>query len=100
MRFLDVFARFSGVAHDVIVLRNSSFYKLVEDGERLNGPKRRIAGTWILELIVVDARYIQSEWMLVPIPGRNLHGMYESYNYKQSSTHIIVERAFGRLKGF
>ena len=37
--------------------------------------------------------------MLVPLPERNLHGMYKSYNYKQSSTRIIVERAFGRLKG-
>ena len=90
MRFLDVFAGFPGVVHDIRVLRNSSFFKSVEDGERLNGPKRRIAGTWILELIVGDAGYTQSEWMLVPLPGRNLHGMYESYNYKQSSTRIIV----------
>ena len=87
------------MVHDVRVLRNSSFYKSVEDSERSNGPKRRILGTWILELIVGDIGYTQSEWMLVPLPGRNLHGMYESYNYKQSSTRIIVECAFGRLKG-
>ena len=70
------------MVHDVRVLRNSSFYKSVEDGERLNGPKYRIVGTWIPELIVGDVGYIQSKWMLVPLPGRNLHGMYESYNYK------------------
>jgi hypothetical protein len=37
--------------------------------------------------------------MLVPLLGRNLRGIYEDYNYKQSSTRIIVEQAFGRLKG-
>ena len=99
MQFLDVFAGFPGVVHDVRVLRNSSFYKSVEDGERLNGPKRRIASTWIPQLIIGDTGYTQSKWMLVPLPGRNLHGMYESYNYKQSSTRIIVEHAFGRLTG-
>ena len=65
----------------------------------MNGLKRRIAGTWIPKLIIGDAGYTQSEWMLVPLPGRNLQGINEAYNHKQSSTRIIMERAFGRLKG-
>ena len=99
MQFLDIFAGFPGVVHDDRVLKNSGFYKAVEEGQLLNGPKRQIQGIWIPELIIGDAGYTQSEWMLVPLPGRNLHGLHESYNHKHSSTRIIVERAFGRLKG-
>ena len=71
----------------------------MEEGQRLNGQKRCIADTWIPQLTIGDARYMQSQWMTVPLPCRILHGMYESYNFKQSSICIIVERAFGRLKG-
>jgi hypothetical protein len=39
MRFLDVFAGFPGVVHDLRVLRNSGFFQLVEGGNRLNGQK-------------------------------------------------------------
>jgi len=45
MRFLDVFTGFPSVVYDLRVLRNSGFYKAVEEGERLNGQKRQIAGT-------------------------------------------------------
>jgi hypothetical protein len=72
---------------------------MVEGGSCLNGQKRQIQGKWILELIVEDFGYTQSEWMLVPLPGRYLRGIYDDYNYKQSNTRIVVEQAFGRLKG-
>jgi hypothetical protein len=81
MWFLDVFAGFFDVVHDLRVLRNSRFFQLVEGGNRLNGQKRQIQGKWIPELIVGDSGYTQLEWMLVPLPWRNLRGIYEDYNY-------------------
>jgi hypothetical protein len=39
MRFLDVFARFLGVIHDLKILRNSRFFQLVEAGSCLNNQK-------------------------------------------------------------
>ena len=39
MQFLDVFASFPSVVHDVRVLKKFGFYKAVEEGQRLNGPK-------------------------------------------------------------
>jgi hypothetical protein len=82
MRFLDVFAGFFDVVHDLRILRNSGFFQLVEGGNRLNGQKQQIQGKWIPELIVGDFGYTQLEWMLVPLPWRNLHGIYDDYNYK------------------
>jgi hypothetical protein len=37
--------------------------------------------------------------MLVPRSGQRLSPMFESYNFKHSSTRMCVERAFGILKG-
>jgi hypothetical protein len=71
----------------------------MEAGSCLNGQKRQIQGKWIPKFIVGDSSYTQSEWMLVPLPGRKLRGIYDDYNYKQSNTRIVVEQAFGRLKG-
>jgi hypothetical protein len=42
MRFLDVFAGFFDVVHDLRILRNSGFFQLVEGGNRLNGQKQQI----------------------------------------------------------
>ena len=93
MQFLNVFVGFFGVVHDLRVLRNFGFFQLVEGGNHLNGQKWQIQRKWILILIMRDSGYTQLEWMLVPLPWRNL-----DYNYKQSSIRIIVEQAFERLK--
>jgi hypothetical protein len=44
-----------------------------------------------------DFSYIQSKWMLIPLLKRNLHGIYDDYNYKQSNTRTVVEQGFERL---
>ena len=46
-----------------------------------------------------DSKYTQSEWMLIPLLGRNLCALYDDYNYKQGKTRIVIEQAFERLKG-
>jgi hypothetical protein len=38
--------------------------------------------------------------MLILHLGRNLHGTYDDYNYKQNNTIITVEQTFGCLVGF
>jgi hypothetical protein len=37
--------------------------------------------------------------MLIAFLGGKLSGIYNEYNYKQSSTIIVIEQAFGRLEG-
>jgi hypothetical protein len=42
---------------------------------------------------------IHNPGMLIPLPGRNLCTQYDDHNYKQGNTRIVIEQAFGRLKG-
>ena len=52
-------------------------------------------GAWL----VGDAGYALKPWMIVPYPGHDLPKSKKDFNFRQSSTRIIVEQAFGRLKG-
>lgn len=88
MRFLDVYAGFPRSVNDL----------KVSAGEVLNGPTLEVAGTQIREYIVGDAGYPSLPWILTPFPGRNLASVRDYFNYKQSSTRMVVERAFGKLK--
>jgi hypothetical protein len=52
--FLNVFAGFFKVVHDLRVLRNFGFFQLVEASSHLNEDKQQFQGKWIPELIVED----------------------------------------------
>ena len=98
-RFLDIFAGFSRVVHDARVFSNSGFKLAVDRDDRLNGRPRVIGGVPIPELLIGDAGFAQSSWMLIPIPGYNLALMFEQFNFKHSSTRMCVEQSFDILKG-
>ncbi|MCO5595458.1 hypothetical protein L7F22_049501 [Adiantum nelumboides] len=63
MRFLDIFAGFSGPANDKRVLQNSSLFHLAQANQREPCSRSQ-----------------------------------SRYNYRLSSSRMVVERAFGRLK--
>ena len=98
-RFIDVFAGFPGSVHDSRVFSRSNHQLLVTNGERFNGVTMDIQGVDVHEFIIGDAGYTASRNMLVPRSGQRLSPMFESYNFKHSSTRMCVERAFGILKG-
>ena len=99
MRFIDAFAGFPGSVHDARVYGRSKHCELVASGQRLNGPMKQIYGVDIPEMVIGDAGYATSEHMLVPWTTARVNPLYDEYNFKHSSTRMVVERAFGVLKG-
>ncbi|KAH9320546.1 hypothetical protein KI387_015185 [Taxus chinensis] len=97
MRFMDVFAGWPGSVNDSRLLRNSSFYKLCEGGERLNGRSVSLGLTHMREYIIGDGGYPLLPWLITPFSGA-LTNEKREFNFKLSSTRIVVECAFGRLK--
>jgi hypothetical protein len=98
-KFLDVCIGWPGSVNDARVLKNSELFHKVERGEWLNGDPVETAGVQIGQYIVGDAGYPHYPWLLVPFPGAFLPNVKDRFNYFQSVTRIIVEIAFGRLKG-
>ncbi|MCO5590545.1 hypothetical protein L7F22_044516 [Adiantum nelumboides] len=97
MRFLDIFVGFPGPANDKRVLQNSSFFRLAQANQRLHGPLFSSRGYSVRDYIIGDGGYYHLPWLLIPFlepcsPSQS------RYNFRLSSSRIVVERAFGRLK--
>ena len=98
-RFLDVFAGWPGSVHDQRVFHHSPIYEHITRHGLLDGPTTMVQGKEIGPWLAGDAGYKLEPWMIIPFPGLHLNQAKQDFNFKQSSTRIIVEQAFGRLKG-
>ena len=93
--FIDVYIGWPGKVHDARVFVNSSFY-----GTLFPQRNRVIRGVDVPLLILGDPAYTALSWLMKPYPEHA--GMTEQmkhYNYRQSRARIVVENAFGRIKG-
>ena len=98
-RFIDVYGGWPGSVHDSRVFSTSPLYQKLHNGEMLQEPVVVIEGEPITPYIVGDAGYKLESFLIVPYPGRDLPSDKERFNHWHSSTRMIVEQAFGRLKG-
>ena len=98
-RFLDVVTGWPGAVNDRRVFSHTRLAQLWRTGQIFQEPVVVIGGCNIKPYLVGDAGYTFEPFMMVPYPGHNLPPHQENFNFWQSSTRIIVEGAFGRLKG-
>ncbi|MCO5579139.1 hypothetical protein L7F22_032991 [Adiantum nelumboides] len=98
MRFLNVMSRVPGVCNDICILRNSQLHNKAQDNQILNGPAIQCAGHCIRECIITDGGYMDLPWLVTPFPGTQLDEQTQRFNFKLSSTRIVLERTFGLLK--
>ena len=98
--FTDVCVGWPGSVHDARVLANSSIYKKASQREILHGEKVNLCGTDIPLFLVGDSAYPLSSWLMKPFAyNANLTPGQRSFNFHLSRARIVVENAFGRLKG-
>lgn len=90
MRFLDVIVGYPGSVSDTIALKSSSFFRLCEEGKRLDGNKS--------EYIVGDAGFPLLPWLLTPYQGKELSEVQLEFNKRHSATRVVAQRALARLK--
>lgn len=99
LRFRDIIAGWPGSVSDNLVLRSSSFFKLAEEGKRLNGPKKALPdGTELAEYLVGDTGFPLFPWLLTPYKGKNLSPDLAEFNKRLSATRVVARRALVRLK--
>lgn len=81
------------------MLKKSEMHCRARGGDWLSGLTITLAGVEIPQYIVGDAGYPHLAWLVIPYPGHKLPDERDMFNYFHSSTRIIAEIAFGRLKG-
>ncbi|BFI37286.1 hypothetical protein AXG93_3457s1380 [Marchantia polymorpha subsp. ruderalis] len=108
MRFLDVCIGWPGANEDAEVLQNSTFYRLSESGERLNGPAKFIVGRTMPEYVLGGAGHPLLPWLITPYPQDFVTANNEyftrtplqaAYNARHESARVVVDNAFAYLKG-
>ena len=92
MMFTDVYCGEPGTLHDARVLRKSPLYQqCINDSSKLFDANKRLVG---------ESAYPRLDWLLPPNRDNcHLSASQRDFNYRHSRTRIVVERAFGLLKG-
>lgn len=99
MRFRDIITGWPGSLTDALVLQNSGFFKLAEEGKRLDGKYLQISeGTELREYIIGDTGFPLLPWLLTPSQGKGLSDIEAEYNKRHSATRMVAQMALARLK--
>lgn len=100
MRFLDIVTGWPGSMTMSRLLKCSGFYKLCENGNRLNGPLKVSAeGMEIREFIVGDSAYPLLPWLMIPYIGKGISAPMTIFNEKHRDVNLLATRALSQLKG-
>ena len=99
-RFMEVYIGWPGRVHDARVFVNSSLYKRGQDGTLFPDWKETICGEDIPLLVLGDPAYPLLSWLMKAFPDNgSLSCQQKTFNYSLSRARVVVEHAYGRLKG-
>ena len=98
-RFLNVYTGWPGSVHDARVLLNSKVYARGEAGTLMPSHVWTLGGVPVPVVIIGDPAYPLLPWLMKAYPGTGLSDKQKKYNRRLSRARVVVECAFGRLKG-
>ena len=98
--FVDVYIGWPGRVHDARVFANSTLYSKGQNGELLPNWTEFIGGKDVPLVILGDPAYPLLSWMMKAFPDNGrLSCQQKTFNYRLSRARVVVEHAYGRLKG-
>ena len=98
-RFLNVYTGWPGSVHDARVLSNSEVYARGEAGTLMPSYVQTLGRVLIPVTIIGDPAYPLLPWLMKAYPGTGLSDKQMKYNGRHSRDRVVVECAFGSLKG-
>lgn len=98
-RFLNMHVGWPGSMHDARILSNSEVYAKGESRTLTPSSIRTFNGVPVPVVIIGDPAYPLLPWLIKPYPGVNLSAKKRKFNTRLSRARVVVECAFGRLKG-
>ncbi|XP_065405419.1 uncharacterized protein LOC135972214 [Chrysemys picta bellii] len=97
-RFTNIYVGWPGKVHDARVFRNSGLFRWLQQGIYFPDHKITVGDVEMPIVILGDPAYPLMPWLMKPYTGA-LDSEKELFNYRLSKCRMVVECAFGRLKG-
>ena len=98
--FIDTCIGWPGKVHDARVLANSKFYERGQEGTLFPDEKRNLGGIDVPIVVLGDPAYPLLQWLMKPYPdNERTTEPQKRFNYMLSRNRMVIENAFGRLKG-
>jgi len=98
--FIDICVGWPGRVHDAFVFVNSTLHKRGQNGT-LFPDWKTISGKEIPLLMLGDPAYPLLHWLMKKFPDNgSLTQEQMTYHYRLSKARVVVEHAYGRLKGW
>ena len=97
--FMNVNAGWPGSVHHARILSNSEVFNRGEAGTLVPQSVQILAGVPVPVVILGDPAYPLLPWLLKPYPATGLSTKASKFNTRLSRARVVVECAFGRLKG-
>ena len=98
-RFLNIYIGLPRSVHDALILSNSEVYHKGESGMLVPSHIRTFGRVPVPVVILGDPAYPLLPWLMKPYPGVGLSDKQTKFNRRLGRARVIVECAFGRLKG-
>lgn len=98
--FMNINVGWPGKVHDARVFANSSLFKKANNGTLLPSRPKLMNGVQVPLVILGDPAYPLMPWLMKPyLENSSTTTKERHFNYRQSRARMVVENAFGRLKG-
>ena len=99
-KFIDIASGWPGSVHDARVFKDSAIYAKGKNGTLFSNESININGIQVPIHLIGDPAYPLSRWLIKPYAKvANMDPNEEHFNYRLSRARMVVECAFGRLKG-
>lgn len=100
LRFWNINVGWPGRVHDARVFGNSALFQKAQSGTLLPSMPRTLNGVDVPLVILGDPAYPLLPWLMKPyVQHGNITSQQKAFNYRLSRARMVIENAFGRLKG-
>ena len=98
-RFIWASCRFPGNSHDSIILQSTNLWSKITAGQTIRDVGKDVEGVSVPPLILGDSAFPFQSWLMKPNTSAVLTPSQQYFNYRLSRARMIIEDAYGGLKG-
>ena len=98
-RFVWGSCGYPGNSHDSIIFQSTAVWSSIKDGKFLPKVTQKEEGVSIPPLILGDSAFLLETYLMKPCTNTILSKEQRYFNYRLSRARLVVEGAYGQLKG-